>query len=309
MRDCAPKPALAIFFSRGDHVSVLPRTSQTPPRSSAASRPSEPTPQNRSATRVRRAVVVLKNVEQRFLTRSVMGRVTSVSGTEEFHSPFCAGNDSHRASLERTWMILTLRRRRFYPLGRLPSIRNPPRPRRTQSSSANYVYVIARSAATRQSGFPNDLGCEGEKPAIRWPDPSAAPQDDKIGAAHEPLGIPRRDCFGPSQRHRGAVPSNDLAFALPEGCTNVRTIKVNAIITSIVTGTYRSGTISDPRGVLPWHSTCRRRCQPRRWPGAAASGGHSESGRIIGRGPAGADRGKNLKKWTVFDRAFLTRIG
>jgi len=30
-----------------------------------------------------------------------------------------------------------------------------------------------------------DPGREGQKPPIWWPDPSAAPQDDKVGAAHE----------------------------------------------------------------------------------------------------------------------------
>ena len=89
----------------------------------------------------------------------------------------------------------------------------------------------------------------------------------------------------------------------------MRTIKVNAIITSIVTGTYRSGPIADPRWAdalaldlpptVPTSPLAR----------AAASGGHSESGRIIGRGPAGADRGKKLKKWKEFDREYLTRIG
>ncbi len=65
---------------------------------------------------------------------------------------------------------------------------------------------------------------------------------------------------------------------------------------------------ADRRPTMDGHPGTRR-CQPRRWPDAAASGGHSESGRIIGRGPAGAGHGKKLKKWKEFDRESLTRAG
>jgi hypothetical protein len=34
-----------------------------------------------------------------------------------------------------------------------------------------------------------DLGCERENPLMRWPDPSASPQDDKIRTAHESFRI------------------------------------------------------------------------------------------------------------------------
>ena len=40
------------------------------------------------------------------------------------------------------------------------------------------------SGSNRERSEVKDLGCEGEKPPIQWPGPSAAPQGDKVSAAH-----------------------------------------------------------------------------------------------------------------------------